>query len=298
VRLPRQVWAWLADRPHQFGGIRLLQCALGLMLLIRVGTEAPFLGYLWGPHGLGWGSTRPVLGPTLGGLVDQLFATDLGTLAVLVVLAASALGLVLGRLTQLSTALAFIAFTLLDQRLPELVDRGDTAARLALLYLLVVLPWGSTVPRGSLLVWVHNLGVAAIAIQAMLIYATAGLMKIGGPEWMEGTALYYISQVESLSSPAMRELVKQPFVTAAGTYFTVVYEVLFPIAMLTRLRRIWIGLGVAFHLAIAVSLGLVTFSTVMIGLDLFFLTDAECGGLFALVRQAPLRLWKKIRVAG
>src|SRR5438874_637779 len=108
---------WLADSPHQLLGIRLLQCALGALLLFRVVTEAPFALYLWGPHGLGRGSTQPVLGPTLGGLVDGMFASEVGTLAVLVVLAVGALGLLAGYRTDVATALALVACVLLEQRL-------------------------------------------------------------------------------------------------------------------------------------------------------------------------------------
>ena len=288
-------WRWLAQLPHQTAGVCVLQGAIGAALLFRVFTEAPFALYLWGPHGLGWGSTQHVLGPTLGGLVDRSFATEIGTLIVLLALGLGALGLLLGWRTQAATALALVAFTLLDQRLPELIDRGDTAARLALAYLLLALPPRATASPGSLAVWLHNVAVLAVAMQTMVIYATAGLMKVGGQEWVDGTALYYISQVESLSLPAMREMVKDPLFTTIGSYFTVLYETFFPLAVLSRLRLPWIVLGIAFHLAIAVFLGLVTFSTVMIGLDLFFVSDAEYARLLAFSKRVQAQAACKAR---
>jgi hypothetical protein len=268
-------WEWLASTPHQRRGLRVLQSAIGAVLLFRICTEGRFALYLWGPRGLGWGSTQPALGPTLGRLADRSFGTDAGTVGVVLALVAAALGLLLGWRPRLSTAVALIALSLLERRLPEIIDRGDTAARLALFYLLFVVPAGATVPPRGLAVWIHNLGVLAIAAQTMIIYGTAGLMKAAGREWYDGTALYYISQVDSLSLPAMWELARVPLVTVVGSYFTVAYEALFPVAVLSPLRLVWIALGVLFHLAIAVFLGLITFSTVMIALDLFFVTDSE-----------------------
>jgi hypothetical protein len=268
-------WGWLATAPRQRSGLRVLQGAIGAMLLFRMALEARYALYLWGPNGLGLGSTQPVLGPTLGGMADRLFTMDASTLAVVVVLVISALCLLLGWHTQWASVFALVAFSLIDARLPELIDRGDTAARLMLFYLLLTLPFRSAPAPSSVVVWIHNLGVLAIAMQAMTLYAIAGLMKAAGPEWYEGTALYYISQVESLSLPALRGIFRDPFVTTAASYFTVLYEALFPIAMLSRLRLTWIAVGVAFHVGIGVFLGIISFSIVMIAIDLFFLTDAE-----------------------
>ena len=283
-------WDWLAEAPRKTMAVRVLQGAIGTMLLFRVFTELPFALYLWGPNGIGHGTTREFLGPALGTLADLPFASELGTVFVLLVLGGAALGLLVGWQTLISTAVAIGAFFLLDNRLPELYDSGDTAMRLTLLYLLLVLPTGASAPRGSMLVWLHNVGVLAIAMQTMILYATSGLMKAAGQEWYEGTALYYISQLESLSLPAFRELAKEPLATTMGTYFTVLYEVLFPVAVLSPLRRTWIALGAALHLAIAISLGLITFSIIMIGLDLFFITDAEYVCLWGWGRRAQSRV--------
>jgi hypothetical protein len=266
-------WHWLADEPHHRPGLRVLQCAIGLALLFRAFSEAPFAAYLWGPHGLGWGSTQRVLGPTLGGLVDGVFATEIGTLGVVVALAAGALGLLMGYRTDVATAVALVAFLLLEQRLPELMDRGDTITRLTLTYMLLALPSGAQAVRGSLAVWLHNVAVLAIALQVSVLYANSGLWKLAGDQWQHGTALYYISQVEWVSLPAMREMFKHPLVTTIATYSSVLYETLFPVAIVSPLRLPWLAFGMVFHLGIAVFLGFVTFSMVMIGLLLFLMPD-------------------------
>jgi hypothetical protein len=287
----RAGWSWLAESPHQLTGVRLLQCAIGVQLLFRAVTEAPFAPYLWGPHGLGQGSTQSVLGPTLGGLVDRVFASDVGTLAVLVVLAVGALGLLAGYRTDVATALALGASVLLELRLPELAEGGDLIARLVLIYLLFVLPAGAKPARGSLAVWLHNVAVLAIALQVMVLYADSGLMKAAGEKWQHGTAMYYVSQLEWMFLRPAREWFKDPLVTTATTYASLLYEILFPVAILSRLRLVWVGFGILLHLGIGVLMGLTTFSIVMIGLLLFFVSDAE----YARIWQWAQRTWQGLR---
>jgi hypothetical protein len=275
MTLLRAGWSWLGESPHQLLGIRVLQCAIGVYLLFRAVTEAPFAPYLWGPHGLGWGSTQPVLGPTLGRLVDWLFESEVGTVGVLVVLAIGAIGLLAGYRTNVATALALVAVILLEQRLPELAEGGDLITRLVLIYLLFVLPAGARPARASAAVWLHNVAVVAITLQVVVLYADSGLTKAYGPKWQHGTAMYYVSQLEWMFLQPAAEWFKSPLLTTTATYASLLYEILFPIAIISPLKLAWLGLGILFHLAIGVLMGLTTFSIVMIGLLLFCVSDAE-----------------------
>jgi hypothetical protein len=81
----------------------------------------------------------------------------------------------------------------------------------------------------------------------------------------------------------------------------VLYETLFPFAVLSPLRVPWVVVGIVFHLGIALTLGLISFSIVMIGLDLFFITDAEHTRVAAWLRTVRARavaLWQRQRGAG
>jgi hypothetical protein len=282
----RRGWSWLADRPRQTRGVGILRAVIGAVLLLRVYTEVPLAAYLWGPHGLGWGSTRRVLGPTLGGAVDHVFASEVGTLGVLLAMTVGALGLLIGWHTRAAAALSLAAVCLLDGRLPEVADRGDTLIRLLLLFLVFTLPKTARTVPGSLSVWLHNLAVLAICFQGAVLYATAGLLKAWADPWQQGTAVYAVSQVQSLAHPAFRDVFKEPLATTAASFFTILLEVWFPIAVLTPMRVTWVVLGVVFHLLIAGFLGLITFSAIMIGLDLVYISDAEYSRLGAAVRRA------------
>lgn len=286
----KRTWNWIADEPHRLVGLRALHVAIGLLVLFRVFTEGRFALYLYGPEGLGEGSAINVLGASFGGVADLVFQTSAGTLAVFVALALGALGLILGYRTRLAALVTLIPFFLLEQRLPEVGDGGDNITRLALMFLIFALPARSRPLRGSLPVWLHNLSIAAISTQLCILYETSGIMKVMGDKWQHGTALYYISQVEWFSHPAFREMFKHPLVVTAASYLPMAFLVFFPLALLTRLKLPWIAIGIMFHTGIAISMGLVTFATVMIGLELFMISDEEYRWLGRALRTSLERL--------
>jgi len=284
MKVLRDGWKWLADDAHQLKGVRVLQVAIGLAILFRVFTEAPFAAFLWGPTGLGWGHASDVIGPILGNLLDRVFTSNLSTFGVLIGLAGGAIGLVFGYWTRASTAVALVAFFLLETRLPELGDGGDNIIQLVLIYGLFLLPAKAKRVRGSVTVWIHNIGVLAIAFQLFVIYETSGMMKAYGEQWHHGVAMYYISQVEWFSLPAMRTMFKNPIITTVATYVPMFYQILFPIAIISRIKLPWLFVGVIFHLGVAIFMGLITFSIVMIGLELFFITDPQYTRIIEHVR--------------
>src|SRR5947209_2469590 len=105
----RYVEALSATRRHA-RGLRLLQIAIGTMLLYRVCTEGRFAAYLWGPHGLAGAGTGVLYGSQIARIVDWPFGTLGGTYFTVLLLGLAAAGLVLGIQTRLS---AFTAITIL-----------------------------------------------------------------------------------------------------------------------------------------------------------------------------------------
>src|SRR6476660_3705 len=99
----RKVWRWLGNDPHQLIGVRVLQIVLSATLLFNAFTLLPFATFLWGPHGIGWGSAQPLLGSRLGGAFDLFFQTDARVLYVLAVLIIGALFLLIGYNTRFVT---------------------------------------------------------------------------------------------------------------------------------------------------------------------------------------------------
>jgi len=234
----------------------------------------------------------------LGSLLDHAFATSAGTIGVLGVLAGSAALLVSGRFTRLATLLALITFLMLEQRLPELPDGGDNIARIILVYMLFLLPPRAKPRKGELLVWFHNLGVLAIALQIVILYTTSGIMKAYGDKWHHGVAMYYVSQVEWFSLPAMRRMFMNPLVVTLSSYIPMFYQLFFAVAILGPLKLPWLFVGMLFHLGVASFMGLVSFSIAMVGLECFLISDAEYVRLAAIAHRqiaAANRRWNALR---
>jgi hypothetical protein len=109
----------------------------------------------------------------------------------------------------------------------------------------------------------------------MVMYTASGYFKYIGPLWREGTAMYYITQVQQFTLPGANALFSVPLIVYVATYVSMLYQLMFPMAIISRFKLLWIAIGILFHLSIAVLTGLVTFSTVMIGLELFLISDQE-----------------------
>jgi hypothetical protein len=263
---------WFSLAPRQQRGLRALQILLASAILLRLFTELPFAAWLWGPRG--------VAGPDNG-----IFSTLPTTYAFLALFTLSTLAMLFNYRIRLAMALTCVLFHIWTNRLPELTDGGDNLAALLLIYMNLTMPSYAAAPPRSLRVWLHNVGIVAMWLQISVLYGAAGLAKASGQPWNSGTALYMIGQVEWFSLPIMRDAFANPFLATFVCYTTILHQVWLPVAMFSRLRTLWVLMGLAFHIGIAVFMGLVSFSLVMIGAEAFFLANREI--------EAVLRIWRQ-----
>ena len=270
------LWNWLNCEPRQRIGIRTLQVAIGGVFIFRAFTELPFANYLYGINGIADDIEYAKLyGDFVGGYLDAFFQLDFAAHTLLMVLAVCGICYVVDFNIRLITFLSIPIFNIIVERNNAIADGGDNITQLVLIYMLLLIPAGKKAKEGSLRVWFHNLGVIAIGAQIMILYFTAGFMKITGETWTSGIALFNVSQAEVFSLPAIREIFKNPYISTIASYTTIIFLIWFPIAMFSRLKLAWIFIGILFHLGILGFMGLVTFGVTMIGMELFFITDAE-----------------------
>ena len=123
---------------------------------------------------------------------------------------------------------------------------------------------------------VHNGAVLVIAFQVCVIYATAGLTKVQGSMWQDGSAMGYVLRLHwfqpwpGLDSQAL----VHPLVLTLAGYVTVFVQVGFPFAVFSRrLKYPSLVVIAGMHLSIAVLLGLPFFSLFMLVGDAVFLSD-------------------------
>jgi hypothetical protein len=121
----------------------------------------------------------------------------------------------------------------------------------------------------------HNCGMFVIAAQVCFLYGSAGLYKVQGGSWGNGTALHYVLNLDLFRPwPALSLLVdSHPMLVAVASYATVLLQVAFPFVLFGRFKYVVLALLVGMHVGIAVLLGLPIFSGAMIVADAVFLPD-------------------------
>ncbi|MEY9855861.1 hypothetical protein ABH935_001465 [Catenulispora sp. GAS73] len=121
----------------------------------------------------------------------------------------------------------------------------------------------------------HNCGMFVIAAQVCILYGAAGLYKVQGSMWRDGTAMHYVLNLDLFQPwPGLSHLADSHQVLAAiAGYLTVLVQVAFPFALFSRLKYVLLGALLSMHIGIAVLLGLPEFSGAMIVADAVFLPD-------------------------
>jgi hypothetical protein len=198
----------------------------------------------------------------------------------------------LGWRTRFLTPLNYVFLWSLHQRFPGIWDGGDNLIHLVLVYVMFAdvsayfsmdasrrqarpeAP-GRWAPVSAMF---HNTAMLAVAIQISLVYGLAGLYKVQGEVWQEGTAIYYAFRGGQFVWPGVTEWIyRNVFIVTAFTYTTVAFQVAFPFLLfLNRYTRVVaVVMGFTFHLGIALFLGLITFSLFMTSVDLALMGDKE-----------------------
>ncbi|MEV6685755.1 HTTM domain-containing protein [Streptomyces sp. NPDC051130] len=136
----------------------------------------------------------------------------------------------------------------------------------------------------------HNCGMFVIAAQVCFLYGSAGLYKVQGGSWGNGTALHYVLNLDLFRPwPALSLLLDEhPVAVAVAGYLTVLLQVAFPFVLFGRLKYPVLVMLVSLHLGIAVLLGLPVFSGVMVVADAVFLPDRFYRSLRSLWSLSPL----------
>lgn len=196
--------------------------------------------------------------------------------------------------TRWLTPVHAILMTALFNRNPSLLDGGDNVFRIVIWFACFAILDGTRnkeerkLQEPSLAGMLHNTAVLAMAIQLSIVYMSAGLAKVMGPSWRDGTAIYYALSAREYYMPGLFDLVRtNSFLVLLGTYGTVVFQVLFPALIVANrwTRRLAVACGLMFHLGIATSMNLITFAAHMLAVDLLLLTDGEYAWLKRIGNQ-------------
>lgn len=148
----------------------------------------------------------------------------------------------------------------------------------------------------------HLRSLAAIGflLQICIVYFVTGMVKSNTDVWSNGTANYYILQLDEFEATKWNILLaNNAFFTKTTTYFTLAFEILFPFAILfKRMKYIWLLLGVLFHIGIWVFMKIDVFPWIMIATYFVFIDDNEYKHFFNKLRYFAVkkRLLKKYSI--
>lgn len=193
--------------------------------------------------------------------------------------------------TRVVTPVCYVLWRSLDDRNPLLADGGDNLVALLMFYACFTdlgSRWSLDArsrPRGEprtlfdkLAGMLHNAALLAMLAQVCVLYAVAGLTKVQGATWQDGTAIYYAFRTAEFAWPGFSEHVyANPFVVTALSYATVALQVAFPfcVTLNAQARRVVLTVAIGFHLGTAAFMGLVTFASFMIAADLLFVPEED-----------------------
>ncbi len=139
-----------------------------------------------------------------------------------------------------------------------------------------------------------NVALRLLQIHVCIIYAMAGLSKLQGNAWWDGTALWNVLGNFELAPMQFRlyhwllhflgdnQLYYELFLTG-GVYFTLAFELLYPVWIWRPSTR-WLILASAIllHGVIGTLMGLGTFALIMLIMNMAFLRDGEVAWMLAL----------------
>lgn len=311
-RGPERVGAFLTvltERPVSLYAAAVLRIGYGLLYLVFLLREFPHRDEIWGP-GSPWTPelARELFGQT--GWASILTLSDSRPYfetCYALALVTSALFL-LGWRTRAVSVLFAVVVASFHARAIFMTDGGDNLILLMALYLVLTAcgrRWsldarrarrrasagkgesGSPdsgadglrhqlgVSRRTLTAVLHNCGMFVIAAQVCFLYGSAGLYKVQGGSWGNGTALHYVLNLDLFRPwPELSLLADEHDVLiAVACYVTVLVQVAFPFVLFGRLKYPVLTVLLGMHLGIAVLMGLPLFSSAMIIADAAFLPD-------------------------
>ena len=239
---------------------------------------------------------------------------------------------IFGFCTRVTSVLTWLAGLAYIQRNPLCLFGQDTMMNLCLFYLMLA-PCGATWSVDWLIARYRagraalkagrqppvvlmpkpmvsaNVVIRLLQVQYCFMYMSAGLSKLKGNSWWNGTAVWYTMtnpEFSPLHIPVFREVlvwlcqdhnrVWWELYMNVMNVFTLSLEIGLPFLVWTRLRPIMIFGAILLHLGIALNMGLVVFSLFMFTLLLAWMPPDAIRRVFA---RPPVRLPKlEVRFTG
>lgn len=186
--------------------------------------------------------------------------------------------LTLGLLPRWLTLVTFFIHVLFLHRNPLINYGADYYATYFLFYLSFIQhsQYFSLKPKKQDIDIFSSVGFRLLQIQLVVAYAYAGFEKLKGQTWWEGKAVWNSVINPQISIFDFSWMSHIPFIVAVLSFMTIIYEVYAPVAFFsTKARRLWLFMGVGFHIGILLTLNIPFFALIMTVALLIFVKDEE-----------------------
>ncbi|HEY0248626.1 MAG TPA: HTTM domain-containing protein [Gryllotalpicola sp.] len=306
---------WLLDEKRATYGASVSRIVYGVVMVAFVLANASTAQYHWGGAS-GWAD--PMRETNTWGFPFTVFShtePNVVFLLLYALLGVAGLSLMVGFYSRLSAMVCLYLYISLVSGNPLNVDQTDNAIRIILFFFCFTdlsrhwsvdawrrsrpswRPWTQRFPALGKLSWVpillHNFAIVAIAVQLFIIYTVAGLSKVKGVAWQNGTAVYYPLNVARFEPwPAINHLLgANALLVMIATYVAVFVQLFFPFLMLAKWTRRLALLGIfALHAGIALFMGLPLFSLSMLAADTIFISTPTYLWLEAVIQRMLARI--------
>lgn len=133
-----------------------------------------------------------------------------------------------------------------------------------------------------------NVAIRLIQVHLCIVYLFAGLGKLFGESWWDGTALWGAFANQEYQTMDMTWLAHSIVLVNLLTHVTLFWEVSYCVLIWHRLTRpIMLLLAIPLHMGIAVGMGMVTFGLVMLIANLSFVSSDFVRGLAQRLEVQP-----------
>ncbi|MGJ8639490.1 MAG: HTTM domain-containing protein [Opitutaceae bacterium] len=252
----------------------LLRIGIGTLILLNFLLYLPDLEKWFGPSGLiDFAASRQIVDSDTLTLFQLFPDSSIALYICYSLLIVQTACIILGFFGRFNAACVFVLMTSFQHRNVALMDGEDNLMRIAC-FLLILMPldhWFSfrnvvdpkhrdkvkTAP-----IWPLRL----FQIQLSLVYISTAILKLQGEDWIDGTAIYYVSQLDLYQRfPIPSILVENLAISKLATWSVLAVEIALPFALwIQRYRRFAVIAGILLHLSIEYSMNLFLFQWVMI----------------------------------
>jgi hypothetical protein len=291
-----RVWNQFFFEPTSTLPIAFYRIVFGLTVLADGLLMARDLPAFFGTRGVLSPASAALIAPGFRvNLVRLLPAGDAWLCMFFVTYLLAAVCLTLGLRTRTAAAVVWLGMVSLHHRNPLILNSGDTFLRIAAFWLMFSpagLAWsldarghGDSAPKAA--PWAQRM----IQIQISVLYATTVWLKLSGPDWLDGTALYWVSRLPEFVRFPVPYVFEHMWTIRALTWGTLAVELALACLIWVRRLRPWVLLaGVVFHLAIEWSMALALMQWVMIGAYAVFLDEQQVLRLGRALTSAKRRV--------